>query len=82
MIRMQEETIRQIEPESFLSKTGRMKGEKRMKKKNLKRTSTTIIAALILAAQLFSALSVFGPRAGGAQTFGVIEEDIYCAHRF
>lgn len=53
-----------------------------MKKKNLKRTSTTIIAALILAAQLFSALSVFGPRTGGAQTMGEVEEDIYCAHRF
>lgn len=58
-----------------------MKGEKRMKKKNLKRTSTTIIAALILAAQLFSALSVFGPRAGGAQTLGEFTEDTYNIRR-
>lgn len=82
MIMMQEETIRQIEPESFLSKTGRMKGEKRMKKKNLKRTSTTIIAALILAAQLFSTLSAFVPRVGGAQTLGDFEEDLYNIYRF
>lgn len=52
-----------------------------MKKKNLKRTSTTIIAALILAAQLFSALSVFGPRTGGAQTFGEFTEDTYNIRR-
>lgn len=53
-----------------------------MKKKNLKRTSTTIIAALILAAQLFSVLSVFVPRAGGAQTLGQFEEDVHNIYRF